>query len=224
MINLLGLGGEKLPPGFLPVAVFNAGIEKYLGGPLVDLGFEKVKDNLWVQDLGSGVRKIVQIRSWKGDKYTPWWGYSLDYVPHFDNSFRNIYWHRTDKSARFDIVPLHFNFSQYEVFNFALPKEYISRLRAISVSLIKDMNDFYALGSETANLVKVLEKCESSSPRKFWGYIPLPLAYAFTLNKLGNTVKARQVLDRYINRFKVSAEVCIKLIERFDSVGIKNDG
>jgi hypothetical protein len=71
--------------------IFNGKIERHLGAALCNIGFEKKTENLWVQDLGTGIRKIVTIMHWKGAESTPSWGYSSDYVPHFDNSYKNIY-------------------------------------------------------------------------------------------------------------------------------------
>ena len=47
------------------------------------------------------IRPMFSIRAWKGATYAPSWGISLAMVPHL--SGQTAKWHRTHKSAAFDI-------------------------------------------------------------------------------------------------------------------------
>ena len=200
--------------------IFNGEIDLHFGSALCEIGFEKIKENLWVQDLGTGVRKVVTIIHWKGAQSTPRWGYSLDYVPHFDNSYKNIYWHRTNKSAMIDVFPFYFDFFKYSFYRLRSLEDHAKCIQECTPLMIKDMNDFYNLGSKTDDLAAILKKCEShkSSGLGFWNWSQLPLAYAFTLNKIGNEQKANEVLELFINRTDVASKVKQKLIERFNSM------
>ena len=204
----------------VPADVFNGEIDRYYGSALCDNGFEKIKENMWVQDLGTGVRRIVTIMHSKGAESTPRWGYSLDYVPHFDNSHKNIYWHRTNKSAMVDAFPFYFDFPKYSMSKFTPPDEHAKKLEASTPFMIKDMNNFYSLGSDTKDLVSILEKCEAhkTTGPGFWNWTQLPLAYAFTLNKNGNTQMANKILDTYLSKTDIAPKAREKLIERFNSV------
>jgi hypothetical protein len=55
------------------------------------------------------------------------------------------------------------------------------------------MNDFYSKSSDANTLVRILEKCEAYKTLGpgFWNWSQLPLAYAFTLNKIGNSKKSK---------------------------------
>jgi hypothetical protein len=50
----------------MPAEIFNGEIDRYFGQSLCDIGFEKIKENMWVNDLGNKVRKIVLVMHWKG--------------------------------------------------------------------------------------------------------------------------------------------------------------
>lgn len=204
----------------MPTEIFNGEIERHLGTALCNTGFEKIKENHWVKDLGTGVRKVVTIMHWKGAESTPRWGYSLDYVPNFDNSYKNIYWHRTNKSAMIDVFPFYFDFFKYSLSRFNTPRKHAKNLENNTPHIIQDMNDFYSQGSETTELVSILEKCEAfkTSGLGFWNWSQLPLAYAFTLNKTGNTEKANEILDTYLRKTDIAPKAREKLIERFNSV------
>ncbi len=204
----------------LPAVIFNDGIEQSYGKALRDVGFTTIKQNKWVHDLGTGIRKIVIIRHMKGAS-APMWGYSLDYVPHFCSSQRNIYWHRTNKSALVDVFPLYFDFHQYSMPRFSSDQKHIQRLQSFTPHMIQHMNDFYNLGNETQNLVDILKRCENvvSNGLGFWNYCQLPLAYAFTLNKNGNNTEAYKLLEDYLNHYpNIDPKAKIKLIARFDNV------
>lgn len=211
---------EKAPIELMPAVIFNGEIERHLGAALCDTGFERIKENHWVRDLGIGVRKVVTIMHWKGAVSTPRWGYSLDYVPHFDNSYKNIYWHRTNKSAMIDVFPLYFDFFKYTLSRFNTPGTHDICLEASTPRMIQDMSSFYAQGCEIRNLVSILEKCEShkTSGLGFWNWSQLPLAYAFTLNKSGNIKKANEILGSIIRRTDMTPKAMEKLLERFQNV------
>ena len=86
--------------------------------------------------------------------------------------------------------------------------------------MIQDMNNFSSQGSETKELINILEKCEAhkASGLGFWNWTQLLLAYSFTLNKIGNTKKACEILDKFFNRTKIASKAREKLLERFQNV------
>jgi len=217
---MLSLIKKKSPIELMSAETFNGEIDLHLGKALTKIGFSKTKQNHWVQDLGTGVRKIVTIMHWKGAESTPRWGYSLDYVPNFDNSCKNIFWHRTNKSAMIDVFPLYFDFFKYSLSRFSSPNDHENFLKAQLPNMLKDMDDFYKIGSDPSNLVNILEKCEAhkTSGPGFWNWTQLPLAYAFTLGKSGNLHKANEMLVAFINRREIAPKAKQKLLDRFNDV------
>lgn len=199
---------------------FNGKIDRHFGSALCEIGFEKIKENKWVKDLETGIRKVVTMMHWKGAVSTPRWGYSLDYVPHFDNSYKNIYWHRTNKSAMIDVFPIYFDFFKYSFSRFSTPDEHSKKLKELMPEIIYDINEFYSSGCEMQDLVSILEKCHSSrsSGLDFWNWTQLPLAYAFVLNKSGESEKAKIILDKFVDRENIAVNAKQKLIDRFNSV------
>ena len=200
---------------------FNEVIDNNFTIALCNIGFERIKKNIWVQDLKNGIRKIVTIRHWKWSVSTPMWGYSLDYVPNFNSSYDNIYWHRTNKSAMIDIFPLYFDFFKYTIEQRTTIKDHIKKINNYIPLIIKDMNDFYDLGNNTEDLIKILEKCKTNKTKqfRFEMWVQLPLAYIFTLNKNGNTKKANELLNIYLNEnSNITPEVKRKFLERFDNI------
>ncbi len=211
---------KKIYTELIGAEVFNGEIDHFFGSALCKIGFENIKKNMWIQDLETGVRKIVTIMHWKGATSTPQWGYSLDYVPHFNNSYNNIFWHRTNKSAMIDVFPFYFDFSKYLLSRFTTPKEHTQKLESFTPLIIQDLNEFYDLGSDTNDLVNILEKSEAynASGLGFWNWVQLPLAYAFTLNKIGNSQKANEFIDKYLSKHDIAPKARAKLIERFNNV------
>ena len=197
--------------------LFNGEIDNILGNALIDIGFDKIKENKWVKDLGAGSRQIVTIAHWKGATSSPSWGYSLDYVPHFDNLRKHIYWHRTNKSALIDVFPLFFDFQKYSFERFTSHKNHIKALKVALPEIIRDIELFYSRGSGLDELISILERSKAHDGRGlgFWNYLQLPLAYAFVLNKCGQYESARLLLLKWIDMYDIKPELIDKLWKRF---------
>lgn len=199
---------------------FNDAIDAELGTTLLESGFEKIKDVHWVHDLGIGVRRVVTIMHWQGAASNLQWGYSLDYVPHFDNAQKKIYWHRTNKSARLDVRPIFFDFDKYRLSKLQSIESHLSLLKHQTPSMLEDMDAFFDIGYAMSDLVSILERCKNHSGAGlgFWNWNQLPLAYAFTLKKSGDTKKANEMLEEIIARYKLAPAAEQKLIERFNDI------
>lgn len=202
----------------LSAARFNGEIDRQLGAALCDLGFEKSRQNAWVQDLGNGRRQVVRMMHWKGARSTPQWGYSLDHVPHFDTAFKRLSWHRTNKSAMLDVFPLYQDFSRYQLSRFARPEDHAGSLQELTPKIIREITAFFAAGSGDEVLLEILARSEgyrADDVIGFWNWQQLPLAYAFTLNRCGKTQQANQVLEAYLDKHEVAPEGRQQLMKRF---------
>ena len=82
-------------------AQIDESVVRSFGSRFEPLGFERVTDRKWVRSAGAPIRELVVVQALKGASYSPYWGISIDFVPHLaGTSFR---WHRTDRSALADL-------------------------------------------------------------------------------------------------------------------------
>ena len=90
-------------PALIPVQEFNQALARTLGSALSASNFEAVAPRRWVRSNRAPIRDVVELQALKGISYCPMWGLSLDFVPHI-TAAGDTKWHRTPKSARFDLV------------------------------------------------------------------------------------------------------------------------
>ena len=90
-------------PAPIPIEEFNRALARTLGSALATHGFEAATPRRWVRSTRAPMRDILELQALRGDSYAPMWGLSLDFVPHLTSS-GDVKWHRTAKSARFDLV------------------------------------------------------------------------------------------------------------------------
>lgn len=86
-----------------PDEEFNQALARTLGSELATHGFEAVAPRRWAPSTRAPIRDLIELQALKGASYCPMWGFSLDFVPHLTSS-GDVRWHRTAKSARFDLV------------------------------------------------------------------------------------------------------------------------
>ncbi len=65
-------------------------------------GFKEQKPLCWLRSEDIPIRQVFRLLQWKGGIIAPSWGLSLDFVPHV--STHAVKWHRTEKSAGFDVI------------------------------------------------------------------------------------------------------------------------
>ena len=182
--------------------------------PYLDtLRFSRVSERKWVRNRVEGVRDLVVIQALGRSSYSPIIGFSLDYVPHIAGE--SARWHRTDKSALFD---LRFDPLDYEMPNTpAFRKWTIAGIYGSRIA----KEDFQRVGQLTAShatkaldgivtshdLCSAFEQQIRGSPVRFgfYNYTQQPLAYAFTLLRVGSTEKARKVFSEWKAAVKESS-------------------
>lgn len=85
----------------IPVAEFDALVLPPFDDVLLPMGFQRIASRVWAMTGDLDIRPMFALRAWKGAAYAPSWGISLAIVPHL--SGQTAKWHRTHKSAEFDI-------------------------------------------------------------------------------------------------------------------------
>src|SRR3954469_10621541 len=73
-----------------------------LGQRLGPLGLTEIGPRRWIDSSRPPARKLFELQLLKGASLKACWGFSLDFVPHISGA--TIHWHRTDKTARLDVI------------------------------------------------------------------------------------------------------------------------
>jgi len=194
-------------------------LAKPLLGPL---GFECVGPLKWVRSTDAPIRQVFCLLYLK-TKAWPFWGLSLDFVPHV--SGRDLKWHRTPKSARLDLC------FQAEGWELAIPCTYLQGSED-RTTVSKTLQDIYLHSSESVadhirnRAAHVIPKAVSEAREVwsrvqsiadlpaafewirdylssrpglgFYNFTQHPIAYAFALAINGRSAEGQQELNRYI--------------------------
>ncbi|MCB9420298.1 MAG: hypothetical protein H6667_10855 [Ardenticatenaceae bacterium] len=180
--------------------------------PLDRLGFEKVNQRKWVRATKPDIREMFAILAMKGASYSPAWGFSLDYVPHISGN--KLKWHRTNKSALFDFRydPLdyktigNFDLESWRIDSLYGKEKAIKQARQVAKISIEQANQLWNSIQNPNDIPRVFEEqLRLTKERKvqrfgFFNYTQHPIAYAFTLAKIGEREKARKMLEETIQR------------------------
>src|SRR5260370_14023875 len=99
---------------FIPAREMDGIFANTFGTALSLCGFDQINRRKWVRSSRTPIRELFRITAMKGASFSPVWGFSLDFVPHFSGS--TIRWHRSNKSAIFDLCydPIDYTRSVHE--------------------------------------------------------------------------------------------------------------
>lgn len=177
---------------------------------LAPLGFECVKTLRWVRSADAPIRQVFGFLQWKGGKLAPRWGLSLDFVPHISGG--RIKWHRTPKSAVFDLcvdardrvldMPYIQGIDPISKIAGAVASEAITRARA-----------FWDSARSIPDLLVAFDwlKRYLSTGLGFDNYVQHPIALAFVLALNGRVVEGQSELERFIHRGRLDSEEATQL-------------
>ena len=165
---------------------------------LLPLGFQMQKPLHWIENASAPIRKIFCFSYFKGASVAPSWGLSLDYVPHVSGS--QVKWHRTDKSAMLDLC-ISSRDSRMDMCYLYGNKVLESNLStAVSLS-VGHATNFFASVKSITDLPDAFERTKKYYGEYrglgYYNYAQHPIAYAFTLAKLGDTKKTEQEFEQY---------------------------
>lgn len=180
-----------------------------IGPLLAPLGFREQKSLHWLDSTGAPIRKILAFSKRKGGAIVPSWGLSLDFVPHAAGS--HLKWHRTEKSARFDLT----------VDARDLRIEYIygegpilSNAAEVSAAAIREAGEFWTTVNSIQDLPGTFEwvkDCLSTGSLGFYNYTQHPIAYAFALALNGRLAEAKQELEKFVERSSLAESEQLRL-------------
>lgn len=216
-------GGPEAIDGWpdpIPIEKFNQALARTLGTALLGNGFEAVAPRRWVRSSRAPIRDVLEVRALKGVSYSPMWGFSLDFVPHVTTSGETK-WHRTAKSARFDLAywpidfaPLASERRDWDVSPFATPDELQEDLVRVTRMVMAHAVPFWERVRGIEDLSSVYREFRSrpSVGLPFGSFPQQVLASAFVLAKSGDPAGRTELAD-YIRAYDVAPETAKTLEE-----------
>lgn len=205
-------------PELLSADEFYAPINAFLDPRLAELGFVRPKQGVWVREDCSSGRPMFDLWHFKGKVSALAWGFALTYVPHFNNSFKKLFWHRTVKSARLDVFPFDDFERTEDLSRFSAPNDHEAAVERVLGVALDRARDFFEGVHSTKDLLPLFERLQrdKKSSLGYWNYVSLPLAHAFTLRVNGDYAGGRLILDEYVQRMKISGSALDDLLRRYE--------
>ncbi|WP_175500761.1 MULTISPECIES: hypothetical protein [unclassified Duganella] len=160
----------------------------------------------WVRSEDAPIRQIFSIHQWKGGQVAPAWGVSLDFVPDFSGA--GVKWHRTHKSAIFDLcVDAHDSDLDMPYTKGAGPM--IERVEHVISHAILRAESFWSMASSLENLPAAIDWLKaylSPGGLGLYRYTQAPLAIAFVLAKVGRSNEARLAFAQFLVRERLMVD------------------
>ncbi len=196
-------------------------LQAILSLPLTQRGFEQIGPQKWVRSTKEAIRELVVLIRGKGGGLSPAWGFSLDFVPHIAAS--KVRWHRTPKSALLD---LRYDPVDYDVQSLPGPRWWdpavrgVDRSREAARKVLAQAETFFAGVRTIADLPEAFEAKRRRRNTRFGllNYVQEPMAYAFTLARLGRQKDAVEWLTTAADYHQLEAIESQKLRRAFDAL------
>jgi hypothetical protein len=178
-----------------------------------------------VRSSRAPIRDLLGIQAGKGVSYSPMWGLSLDFVPHVTTS-GEIEWHRTAKSARFDLeyrptedAPLASETPEWDVSPVSTPDELQEDLSRVTRLIMAQAIPFWerVRGTEDLPTVYREQRSRQSANLPFVSLSQQALASTFVLAKSGDAA-GRAELAEYIRMPDLAPDTAKRLEEDHVSV------
>ena len=187
---------------------------------LTPLGFESFKALRWVRSTDAPIRQVFGFQQWKGGKIAPRWGLSLDFVPHISGG--RIKWHRTPKSAVFDLCvdPRDRALDTPNIWGI----DPISKSAAVVASeAITKARAFWDAARTIPDLPAAFDWVKrylATSLGLDNGVLHHPMAFAFVLALNGRVIEGQSELERFIHRARLDAEETTELRQLLVDTGV----
>ena len=193
-------------------------IQTFFGNELEANGFNKVNTRRWVRSRIQEIRDVFEFVS-IGHSLNPRWGFSLDFCP--DVKGDSLKWHRTEKSARMDVVhdPIDYVFAPSDEFDaWLLPKtqskqETVINAQDVAGRALPQALMWFAQVNSLQELEIVLNNKRSEKARRFGfnNYTQQPLSLVLVQARLGNVKNALAGIEDYVKKYKIQDSAASKL-------------
>lgn len=204
----------------LSIPIIHQHIASVVDSYLQPKGFVSLKPLQWIRSHDAPIRQLFEYRQFKGGALAPAWGWSLDFVPHF--SGRELKWHRTEKSALFDVVIDGQNDNGLILSYMYGVSGLLDGMQLKVASATRIASEFWSIHAGVQDVYSIVQELRSKPRSEF--YIQLPIANAFCLAKNGKELEARAELEFVINNkqryssTELSSNTIAKLWKVFESV------
>jgi hypothetical protein len=194
---------DSPPLELMQAEALEALIIPLLDAALTPHGFELVRRRTWVKSARAPIRHLFSLQVLKGLRVSPLWGLSLDYVPHLAGA--RLAWHRRPKSARYDLTddPLDVEDIPLEKLQIDVwhgPAGVRDSAQTCTRNAVPRAMKFFQRAKTIQHVADLFEEIRKRPAIRFgfYNYLQQPLAYAFTLAKLGREAEARRELRHFI--------------------------
>lgn len=167
---------------------------------LSPMGFESYRKLLWVRRGDAPIRQVFKLEQFKGAGLDFAWGLSLDFVPHVSGS--QVKWHRTPKTAMLDLgvrPRRRRNSADLSYLSGAAPLR--ARIESAIEEIRLDAEKFWASATVLPELPAVFDAVRNyynlNPGLGFYNFIQHPIAYAFSLAKVGRLGEALMEIERF---------------------------
>jgi len=178
----------------------------------------------WARQNSPEILGLVELQSLKSD-FTAVWGLSLTFVPHLTTS-GEIAWHRTPKSAAFDLSYQPFDYEPdlrpWAISCFSTREELQVDSRLFASRVSESAARFLEPQTSTR---PVLEAFEAKRVRPYirLGFDHYPqemLAYAFVLARAGEEGWSKEALKRFAEQHQVPTDTKARLLSLLAEVPV----
>jgi hypothetical protein len=173
------------------------------------LGLTEIAPRRWIDGSKPPARKLFELQLLKGASLKACWGFSLDFVPHVSGS--SIRWHRSDKTARLDVIVDPVALPQ-SCFLYG-PARFRAELQVLLPDAVAAAQRDWEIGSTYKGMLQLIREIRDKNTNCFGfrNYTQLPLAFAFLLAKTGDIVLAEQELEENLAMYSIKDAETAKL-------------
>jgi hypothetical protein len=190
-------------------------LRKYLPA----LGLYEISPRRWVDGSRPPVRRLFELSLIRCSMMTPYWGFSLDFMPHISGGA--LRWHRSDKAARFDVFINPIGILTPSFLSGA--QQLTDDLRKLLPEIVPAIQNTWLRGSSYVGMLEIIEDLRWHGGN-YYNYESCPqlsLARAFLTAKSGDVASARRRLKEYVtrNRDVLNEDVPARLRRLIDDLG-----
>jgi hypothetical protein len=180
-------------------------------------GFVETRSLTWIRSADAPIRQAFALLQWKGGAIAPRWGLSLDFVPHV--SAGRLKWHRTEKSADFDIT-IDSRDRDLDV-SYVKGHEYFAKHCPSAIEdAVAKARQFYAAFASPSDLPAAISHMQSNLDGPglgFDNYVQAPVAAAFAFAVNGRHEEADVQIRKFISRSDLDEEEASRLLALLES-------
>lgn len=173
-----------------------------------ELGLSPLTHKLYAASSERDIVRLLELFPTKGASYYVRWGLSLAFVPHKWNP--KLRWHRTLKSARFDVWENPFEYFDLENKHWRESERFlVSRLNGETylrkqmmemwTALAPAVRDWFASTAALPGVLRALDKQIARQGASSHHFPSPSLVRAFTLSRMGKVEEGRLALARFLH-------------------------